>query len=148
VSEHGFEPVIVAFCCEHCAYAAADLAGTSRMQYPPNIRIVRLPCTGKADMLYILKAFQLGADGVMVCGCLKGGCHFTDGNLKCEARVQFLKRILDLLGFGGDRLDMFFMSSAMAGEFVKVAHEFTERIRRLGPNPLFKRGASKREGER
>jgi coenzyme F420-reducing hydrogenase delta subunit len=147
VSEHGFEPVIVAFCCEHCAYAAADLAGTSRMQYPPNIRIVRLPCTGKADMLYILKAFQLGADGVMVCGCLKGGCHFTDGNLKCEARVQFLKRILDLLGFGGDRLDMFFMSSAMAGEFVKVAREFTERIRRLGPNPLFKRGASRREGE-
>jgi coenzyme F420-reducing hydrogenase delta subunit len=148
VSEREFEPVIVAFCCEHCAYAAADLAGTSRMQYPPNIRIVRLPCTGKADMLYILKAFQLGADGVMVCGCLKGGCHFTDGNLKCEARVQFLKRILDLLGFGGDRLDMFFMSSAMAGEFVKVAREFTERIRRLGPNPLFKRGTSKRDGER
>ncbi|MCS7139450.1 MAG: hydrogenase iron-sulfur subunit [Candidatus Nezhaarchaeota archaeon] len=134
-----FEPLIVAFCCEHCAYAAADLAGTSRMQYPPNVRIVKVPCTGRVDMLYILKAFQLGADGVFVAGCLKGGCHFIDGNLKAEARVQFLKRILDSLGFGGDRLDMFFMSSSMANEFVKVAREFTEKIRKLGPNPCFKR---------
>lgn len=131
--------MIVAFCCEHCAYAAADLAGTSRMQYPPNIRIVRLPCTGRLDMLYVLKAFMLGADGVIVAGCLKGGCHFVDGNLKAEARVRFLKKVLDLLGFGGDRLDMFFMSSAMAMEFVRVSKEFTERIKKLGPNPFFKR---------
>lgn len=109
------------------------------MQYPSNVRIVRVPCTGKVDMLYILEAFKLGADGVFVAGCLRGGCHFVDGNLKAEARVKFLKKILDLLGFGGDRLDMFFMSSAMTWEFVRIAREFTEKIKKLGPNPFFKK---------
>lgn len=134
-----FEPVIVAFTCEHCAYAAADLAGLSKMHFPPNVRTIRLPCTGKVDMLYILRAFELGADGVFVAGCLKDQCHYVDGNYKAEARVMFLKKVLDALGFGGDRLEMYFMSSAMSDKFVEVAHEFTERIRRLGPNPFFKR---------
>lgn len=134
-----FEPRVIAFCCNECAYAAADLAGISRMQSPPNVQIVRLPCTGKIDMVYILRTFELGADGVFVAGCLKDQCHYIDGNLKAEAQVTFLKNILEAIGFGGDRLEMYFMSAAMATRFVEVAKEFTERIGKLGPNPFFPR---------
>jgi len=128
-----FEPTILAFCCNYCAYAAADIAGVSRMQYPPNIRIVRLPCSGKVDITYIFRAFERGADGVIVCGCLKGGCHFVEGNLHAEDRVKLAKEILETIGIGGERMDMFFISSAMAPKFVEVAKEVTERIRKLGP---------------
>lgn len=134
-----FEPFIVAFCCNECAYGAADLAGMSHMQFPPNVHIIRIPCTGKIDMVYILKAFELGADGVYVAGCLKDQCHYIDGNYKAEARVSFLKQILKALGFGDERLEMYFMSAAMASKFVDVAKEFTERIGKLGPNPFFPR---------
>jgi coenzyme F420-reducing hydrogenase delta subunit len=131
------EPIIIAFCCNECAYAAADLAGISRMQYPTNVQIIRIPCSGKIDMNYILTAFEQGADGVFVAGCLKGQCHYVDGNLNAEARVQFLKGILDALGFGGERLEMYFMSSSMSNKFVETAREFTEKIKKLGPNPYF-----------
>ena len=128
-----FEPTIIAFCCNHCAYAAADLAGISRMQYPPNVRIIRVPCSGKVDITYIFKAFEAGADGVFVAGCVKGTCHFVSGNLNAEVRVRFAKEILEAIGLGGGRLEMFFMSSAMAQAFVGAAEEMTERVRRLGP---------------
>jgi coenzyme F420-reducing hydrogenase delta subunit/ferredoxin len=128
-----FEPVILAFCCNYCAYAAADIAGVSRMQYPSNIRIVRLPCTGKVDLLYIFRAFESGADGVIVCGCLKGGCHFVEGNLHAEDRIKLAKDILEAIGIGGARLDMYFISSAMAPKFVETVRDVTERIRTLGP---------------
>lgn len=128
-----FEPTILAFCCNYCAYAAADIAGVSRMQYPPNIRIVRLPCSGKVDITFIFRAFESGADGVIVCGCLRGGCHFVEGNLHAENRVKLAKEILEAIGIGGERVDMFFISSAMAPKFVEVAKEVTERIRKLGP---------------
>lgn len=128
-----FEPTILAFCCNYCAYAAADIAGVSRMQYPPNLRIVRLPCSGKVDITYIFRAFESGADGVMVCGCLKGGCHFVEGNLHAEDRIKLAKEILEAIGIGGNRVDMFFISSAMAPRFVEVAKEVTEKIRTLGP---------------
>jgi coenzyme F420-reducing hydrogenase delta subunit/NAD-dependent dihydropyrimidine dehydrogenase PreA subunit len=108
------------------------------MQYPPNVRLIRLPCSGKADITYILRAFETGVDGVIVAGCLKGGCHFVEGNLQAEKRVQFAKTLLDAIGIGGERLEMFFFSSSMATRFVEIVKEMTERIRKLGPSPAKK----------
>jgi F420-non-reducing hydrogenase iron-sulfur subunit len=135
-SAEQFEPEIVAFSCHYCAYAAADLAGVMRLQYPTNIKIVKLPCSGTVDILYILKAFEQGADGVFVAGCLKGGCHFVEGNLRAEKRVARAKNLLEKIGLGKDRLEMFFMSSAEGGRFSEVAREMTERIKKLGPSPI------------
>ena len=90
----GHEPQILAFCCHYCAYAAADLAGTARVQYPTNIRIVRVPCSGKVDPLHIMQAFENGVDGVLVAGCLEGGCHFQEGNLRARRRVDHISQIL------------------------------------------------------
>ena len=129
----GFEPKIVAFCCTYCAFAAADLAGTMRLQYPTNIHIVRLPCTGKVDALYLLKAFEEGADGVMVAGCEEGACHFTNGNLRAKKRVRQVCSRLEQLGIEPERLEMFNLSSAMGARFAEIAREMTERILKLGP---------------
>lgn len=131
-----FEPKIVAFCCHYCAYGAADLAGSMRLNYPPNVFLVKLPCTGKVDIIYLLKAFEDGADGVYVAGCLEGNCHFIDGNIKANRRVARAKKLLDEIGIGGNRLEMFNMSASMGPKFAEVANEMTERIRNLGPNPL------------
>ena len=131
-----FEPEIVAFACHYCAYAAADLAGVMRLSYPPNVKIVKLPCTGRLDPLYVLQAFERGADGVFVAGCLEGNCHYINGNIKAKRRIKFLKRVLDEIGLGGERVEMFNMSSAEGPRFAQVATEMTERIRRLGPNPV------------
>lgn len=137
VSQKEFEPAIVAFCCWWCAYGAADLAGTSKLHYPPNVRIVRTPCTGRIDPLHVLKAFQEGADGVIVAGCLKdGGCHYVDGNMKAEKRINALKKSLESVGLGRSRLEMYFMSAGMPDKFVECVTDFTERIQKLGPNPL------------
>ena len=133
-----FEPEIVAFCCHYCAYGAADLAGSMRLNYPANVKIVKLPCTGKVDILYLLKAFEDGADGAYVAGCLEGNCHFTDGNIKAKRRVARAKKLLDEIGIGGERLEMYNMSASMGPKFAEVAREMTERIRQLGPNPLRK----------
>lgn len=130
-----FEPTIIAFCCHFCAYTAADLAGTMRLQYPANIRIVRIPCTGKIDVRFLLEAFEKGADGVYVAGCLEGDCHFLTGNLRAKKRVAMAKRILEDAGIGGDRLEMYNMSAAMGPRFAEVAREMTEKIRQLGPSP-------------
>ena len=135
IAENQFEPEIVAFTCHYCAYAAADLAGVMRLQYPSNIRIIKLPCTGAIDVLHILKAFEQGADGIFVAGCLEGGCHFVEGNLRARKRVERAKHILDKVGLGSKRLDMFFMSSSEGPRFVEVAKEMTQRIKALGPNP-------------
>ena len=96
-----FEPTIVAFCCHFCAYTAADLAGTMRLQYPPNVRIVRLPCTGKVDVRLLLEAFEKGADGVYVAGCLEGDCHFLTGNIRAKKRVAYAKRFSTKSGSAG-----------------------------------------------
>jgi coenzyme F420-reducing hydrogenase delta subunit len=133
-----FEPTIVAFCCHFCAYTAADLAGTMRLQYPPNVRIIRLPCTGKVDVRFLLEAFEKGADGVYVAGCLEGDCHFLTGNFRAKKRVAYAKRLLDEIGFGGERLEMYNMSAAMGPRFAEVAREMTEKIRKLGPSPIKK----------
>ena len=136
ISQNQFEPVIVAFCCHYCAYAAADLAGVMRLQYPTNIRIIKLPCSGAIDVLHILKAFELGADGVYVAGCLEGGCHFIEGNIRAKRRLEEAKAILDAIGLGSERLEMFFMSSSEGVRFAEVAKEMTEKIRELGPSPV------------
>ncbi|MBF0507585.1 MAG: hydrogenase iron-sulfur subunit [Deltaproteobacteria bacterium] len=131
-----FEPVIVAFCCHYCAYTAADMAGSKRLEYPPNVKIVRVPCSGKVDALYIMKAFEKGADGVYVAGCLEGDCHFKNGNVKAGLRVTYLKKLLDKIGIGGERLEIVLMSAGMGERFVLTAGEMTEKIRKLGPTPI------------
>ncbi|MCG0277289.1 MAG: hydrogenase iron-sulfur subunit [Thermanaeromonas sp.] len=135
-----FEPKIVAFCCYYCAYAAADLAGSMRLQYPANVRLIEMPCTGKTDVRVLLEAFENGADGVYVAGCLEGDCHFLKGNIRAKKRVQYAKKLLDEIGIGGERLEMFNLSGSMGPRFAEIAQEFTEKIRKLGPNPLKKTG--------
>lgn len=130
-----YEPVIIGFCCHYCAYTAADMAGSMRLFYPPNVKIVRVPCTGKVDVIHIMRAFQKGADGVYVAGCLEGDCHFKNGNIKALKRVEYAKKLLDEVGIGGDRLEMINMSAGMGVVFARTATEFTEKIRSLGPNP-------------
>lgn len=134
--DSSFEPNLVAFCCHYCAYAAADLAGVSRMQYPTNVRIIEIPCSGRIDIFHILRAFEKGADGVFVAGCLEGNCHFIDGNIRAKNRVQYAKDLLDEIEIGGNRLEMFNLSAAMAVTFVEIVNEMTEKIKKLGPNPI------------
>ncbi len=131
-----FEPVIVAFACHYCAYTAADMAGSLRLAYPANVKIVRVPCTGKVDVIHIMRALQKGADGVYVAGCLEGDCHFNNGNIRAAKRVEYVKKLLDDIGIGGERVDMVTMSAGMGGRFAQTASEFTEKIRQLGPNPI------------
>lgn len=133
-----FEPEIIAFCCEYCSYAAADLAGSMRLSYPTNVKIVKLPCTGRMDTIFALKAFESGADGVFAFGCLEGNCHFEVGNMKAKKRIEYLKGLLNECGLGGERTGMYFMSSAMGRQFADAAREVTEKIRALGPNPAKK----------
>ena len=132
-----FEPKIVTFCCNFCSYVAADTAGTRKSEYPPNVRIVRLSCSGKCDPLYILKAFRAGADGVLVTGCRLEQCHYLEGNYKAVDRVEFLKRVLDEIGFGAERLHLQFMSAGEPDEFVAAVTDMTAKIKALGPNPKF-----------
>ena len=107
-----------------------------RLKYPANIRIVRVPCTGKIDVLYILHSFEKGADGVYLVGCLEGGCHYNSGNLKARKRVEQAQKILDAIGIGGERVQMFNLSSSDGPLFAKYANEMNERIQKLGPNPI------------
>lgn len=131
-----FEPTIVAFCCHYCAYTAADMAGSMRLAYPPNVKIVRVPCSGKVDAIHIMKALQKGADGVLVAGCLEGDCHFKNGNVKALQRVNHLKHFLEEIGIEPDRAKMVNMSAGMGSRFAKIATEFTENIREMGPSPV------------
>ena len=131
-----FEAIIIAFCCNFWGYTAADLAGSMRLQYPPNIRIVRVPCSGKVDLIHILRAFEKGADGVCVLGCLEGDCHFNNGNLMARRRVEQAQKILDSIGIEGERVKMYNLSSSEGPVFAQYATEFTEIINDLGPNPI------------
>jgi coenzyme F420-reducing hydrogenase delta subunit len=131
-----WEPRIIAFCCNYCAYAAADLAGSKRMQYSANVRIIHTPCTGKIEMEHILDAFEKGIDGVLVAGCLEGGCHFLEGNLRARKHTGRIREILDEIGVGAERLKMVNLSSAMAPTFVECVEEIIETVRALGPSPL------------
>lgn len=131
-----FTPEITAFTCNYCAYMAADTAGALREQYPANVKLIRLPCTGKTDIQYLLEAFEQGADAVYVVACSLGNCHHVRGNERGQARVERTRRILDSLGLEPERLDMFFVSGGMGATFAEIARQMTERARSLGPNPL------------
>jgi len=130
-----FEPEIVAFCCHYCAYTAADMAGSKRLSYPPNVKIIRVPCTGKVDAIHIMKALLKGADGVYVAGCLEGDCHFKNGNIRAAHRVAYVQKMLNDIGWDGERVEMITMSAGMGERFAQTAKEFTEKIRQLGPSP-------------
>jgi coenzyme F420-reducing hydrogenase delta subunit len=130
------KPVILAFCCHYCAYAAADMAGSMRLQYPASVRVLRFPCTGKIEENHILAAFELGVDGVMVAGCLEGGCHFLEGNLRARKRVERVKQILAEVGIEPERLEMFNLSSAEGPRFAEIVKEICARIVPLGPSRL------------
>lgn len=131
-----FEPLIAVFSCHYCSYAAADLAGSSRIQYPPNIRVIKIPCTGRVGVNHILRALECGADGVYVAGCLEDTCHFISGNFKAKQRVQSVKNLLSEINIEPGRVQMYFMSAAEGGKFASVAKEMTESIKELGPSPL------------
>ncbi|MEP0844088.1 MAG: hydrogenase iron-sulfur subunit [Phycisphaerae bacterium] len=137
-----FEPRIVAFVCKWCTYAGADLAGTSRMVYPPNVRTLMLPCTGRIDTSFVLRAFLQGADGVLVSGCHPGDCHYTAGNFRARRRWTLFRDLLDVIGFDLNRLEIAWVSAAEGAKWVKIITEFTEKIRNLGPYHDMRRVAS------
>lgn len=136
MSEPTFKPKILAYCCKYCAYAAADLAGSMRLNYPGNIKIIQVPCTGRVDVIHLLKALEEGVDGIYVAGCLEGECHFIRGNICVKKRVNYVKEILSAIGLKPERVEMFNLSSAMGLRFAEIATKMTERIQTLGPNPI------------
>ena len=138
INDETFEPKIIAFCCHYCAYASADLAGSMRLQYPSGVRIIRTPCTGRLETEYYMRAFENGADGVLVAGCLEGGCHFIEGNLFAKKRVTAIKDILQESGIEKERLRMVNISAAMAVNLATVISEMVKTIKELGPNPIGK----------
>ncbi len=134
----GFEPRIIAFLCNWCSYAGADLAGVSRLQYPPNIRVVRVMCSGGVSMHHLLYAIQKGADGVLVAGCHIGDCHYLKGNFMTLKRVTFLKELLNFVGYDQQRLRLEWISAAEGPRFAEVVRDFTAQLQSLGPSPSFK----------
>jgi coenzyme F420-reducing hydrogenase delta subunit/ferredoxin len=126
-------PRVVAFVCKWCTYAGADVAGTSRLQYPPNVRAIKLPCTGRIDVTFVLRAFMQGADGVLVSGCHPGDCHYTSGNYRARRRWTLFRDVLDTVGFDLRRFECAWISAAEGNKWARTVKEFTERIRALGP---------------
>jgi len=135
--EKEFEPQIIGFLCNWCAYAGADLAGVSRIQYPPNIRIIRVMCSGRIDPAFILEAFKDGADGVLVAGChLPSDCHYISGNFKALRRITLLKNVLKDFGVEPERLRLEWISASEGDKFAAVVRDMVGDIKKLGPNPL------------
>ncbi len=128
-----FNPRIVGFLCNWCSYTGADLAGTSRLKSSPSIRIIRTMCSGRVDPTFVVKAFELGADGVLIAGCHFGDCHYQEGNYKTMRRVVLLKRLLYDLGIEPERVRLEWISASEGEKFTRVSNEFTEQIRNLGP---------------
>jgi F420-non-reducing hydrogenase iron-sulfur subunit len=143
--EKNFEPKIVGFLCNWCAYAGADLAGVSRIQYPPNIRIIRVMCSGRIDPAFILEALKDGADGVLVAGChLPSDCHYLSGNFKALRRVTLLKKVLQDFGIEPERVRLEWVSASEGDKFAAVVKDMVKQIKKLGPSPL-KSGGKKDE---
>lgn len=139
--ENTWEPKILAFLCNWCSYAGADLAGTSRIQYPPNIRVIRVPCSGRINPLFILKALQSGMDGVLVSGCHPGDCHYLSGNYVGRRKSATLKQFLEYLGVEKGRVQFSWVSAAEGVKFSQVIHDVTEDVRKLGPLKKFKKSS-------
>ena len=131
-----FEPKIVGFLCNWCSYRGADLAGTARMKCAPNVRIIRVMCSGRVEPTFILKAFQLGADGVLVSGCHPGDCHYVGGNHKTMRRIPLLKKMLEQFGIEGERVRLEWISASEGAKFAEVVNDFSQVIRNLGPSSL------------
>lgn len=139
MSENEFEPLILAFCCNWCSYTGADLAGISRIQYPPNVRIIRVMCSGMIHPNLIMDALTKGADGVIICGCHIGDCHYLEGNKKAEKRADAIKMMLSDFGIEEERFRLEWVSASEASKFAEVMRDFTETIKKLGPSP-YKQG--------
>jgi len=133
-----FEPKVVAYCCTYCAYTAGDLAGSMRLEYAPNVRVIQILCTGKIDAILLLRAFEDGADAVYVAGCEIGDCHFLEGNLRAIQTVRYTKKLMAEIGLEPERLEFFHISASDGPLFAQRADEMTARARKLGPNPLRK----------
>lgn len=133
MNQSSFEPRIVAFFCNWCTYGGADLAGVSRLQYPPNLRAIRIPCTGRMNANFILQAFRQGADGVWVSGCHPGDCHYIEGNLYARRRFTVLMNLLEYTGLEPGRLHFSWISSAEASKFQQTVIQVTDAVKTLGP---------------
>ena len=135
MAEEEFEPLIIGFCCNWCSYAGADLAGVSRLQYPPNMRIVRVMCSGMVHPNLVIDALTKGADGVIICGCHIGDCHYIEGNLKAENRKEAIDLLLEDFGLEPERFRLEWISASEGPRFAEVMREITETLRELGPSP-------------
>lgn len=133
MADNDFQPTIVGFLCNWCSYQGADMAGTARIQYAPNVHIIRVNCSGRVDPMFILKAFREGADGVLVAGCHPGECHYTLGNFKTMRRMPLVKRLLTDFGIEPERFRLEWVSASEAAKWARVVNEMTEQVRRLGP---------------
>ena len=133
MSKNGFEPLILGFACNWCTYAGADLAGTSRIQYPPNIRVIRVMCSGRVDPTFILKAFAGGVDGVLIGGCHPGDCHYIEGNHKARRRIELLRNMLGEFGIEPERVRLEWVSASEGARFAQVVADFTKTLKELGP---------------
>lgn len=131
-----FEPNIIGFLCNWCSYAGADLAGTSRMKYPPNIKSIRVMCSGRVDPVFVLEALRKGADGVLVAGCHPGDCHYQSGNYKANRRMKLLKKLLEDMAIDPGRVRFEYISASEGAKFASVATEFVNELKKMGPNPL------------
>ncbi len=138
ITRENWEPTIVTFLCNWCSYAGADLAGTSRLQYPPNIRVIRVPCSGRMNPLYIIKALIEGADGVMVSGCHPGDCHYISGNMFARRRFSVLKKLLTTAGVEPERVYFTWVSASEGQRFATIVDEVTDHVTKLGPNRIIR----------
>lgn len=134
MSVESFEPLVITFCCNWCSYAGADLAGVSRIQYPPNIRIIRVMCSGMVHPNLVIDALTKGADGVLICGCHPGDCHYMEGNLKAEARADAIKLMMEDFGIEEERFRLEWVSASEGPRFAQVVTEMVSQIRELGPS--------------
>ncbi len=131
-----FEPKILGFLCNWCAYAGADLAGTSRLKYPPNVLPIRVMCSGRVDSTFVLEALKKGADGVLIAGCHPGDCHYQSGNYKTNRRIRLLKKLLEELAINPNRVRFEYVSASEGQKFASVVTEFVDELKKIGPNPL------------
>jgi F420-non-reducing hydrogenase iron-sulfur subunit len=131
-----FEPNIIGFLCNWCSYAGADLAGTSRIKYPPNIKSIRVMCSGRVEPVFILEALRKGADGVLVAGCHPGDCHYQSGNYKTNRKIKLLKKFLSDMGIENERVRFEYISASEGQKFAQVVTDFVDVLKKLGPNPL------------
>jgi F420-non-reducing hydrogenase iron-sulfur subunit len=132
-----FQPTILSFLCNWCSYTGADLAGTSRMKYAPNIKIIRVMCSGRIDPTFVLKAFKEGTDGILICGCHPGDCHYVEGNYKCLRRFHLLQKYIKQMGIHPDRLKLAWVSASEGKQFAELADEMTETVSKLGAAKIY-----------